>query len=225
MKKLPILFDINEYLYCKDPESSALGKKIIEQSIIMIDDLGFERFTFKKVGDQIGSNESSIYRYFKSKHTLLLYLINWYWSWKEYQLAFFTTNIKDPKEKLTRSIKLLTQNIEEDQNFSYINEVLLHKIIVAESIKAYLTKDVDSENAKGYFKPYKKVVDQVSDFILQINPNYKYPHMMVSTLIEGAHQQQFFSEHLPALTDVEKGKESIVCFYTRLVFNAIKNEA
>ncbi len=225
MKKLPVLFDINERLYCKDPESTVLGKKIVGQGIIMIDELGFEGFTFKKLGAKIGSNESSIYRYFKSKHALLVYLINWYWSWIEYQLVFVTTNLTDPHEKLTRSIKLLTQGIKEDHDFSYINEVLLHKIIVSESVKAYLTKDVDTENAQGYFKPYKSVVQRVSTFISQINPNYKYPHMMVSTLIEGAHQQQFFSEHLPALTDVEKGKESIVSFYTHLVFNTIQNEA
>ena len=74
MQKLPVLLDLDEHLYSKNPESTALGKKIVEQSIVMIDSLGFEAFTFKKLGDNIGSNESSIYRYFKSKHALLLYL-------------------------------------------------------------------------------------------------------------------------------------------------------
>ena len=65
---------INEKIYNKDPESSSLGKKIIEQSIILIEEIGFEDFTFKKLGDRIASNESSIYRYFDNKHKLLIYL-------------------------------------------------------------------------------------------------------------------------------------------------------
>ncbi|MGB3151012.1 MAG: TetR/AcrR family transcriptional regulator, partial [Maribacter sp.] len=54
---------INEKIYVKDPESSDLGKRIIEQSILMINEMGFESFTFKKLGIKIKSNESSIYRY------------------------------------------------------------------------------------------------------------------------------------------------------------------
>jgi len=64
---------INEGLFTKNPDSSKLGHKIISQSIEMIDELGFEAFTFRKLGVKIGSNESSIYRYFESKHALLVY--------------------------------------------------------------------------------------------------------------------------------------------------------
>jgi len=81
---------INEKLYVKNPETSDLGKKIIEQSIILIDEIGFDAFTFKKLGEKIKSNESSIYRYFENKHKLLLYLSSWYWSWMEYKLVFST---------------------------------------------------------------------------------------------------------------------------------------
>ena len=34
---------VNEKLYLKDPESSGLGKKIVEYSIQMINEIGFER--------------------------------------------------------------------------------------------------------------------------------------------------------------------------------------
>ena len=90
--------DINDKIYLKDPESSDLGKRIIEHSINLIDDIGFDSFTFKKLGAIIGSNESSIYRYFESKHKLLLYLTSWYWGWLEYQLVFSTTNMSNPNE-------------------------------------------------------------------------------------------------------------------------------
>ena len=45
-------------VYIKDPESSDLGKRIIEHSICLIDEIGIEAFTFKKLGEAIGSNES-----------------------------------------------------------------------------------------------------------------------------------------------------------------------
>ena len=57
-----IKININEKIYVKDPESSDLGKRIIEDSILMIHDMGFESFSFKKMGVKIGSNDSSIYR-------------------------------------------------------------------------------------------------------------------------------------------------------------------
>ena len=63
---------VNSKIYVKDPETSTLGKKIIEHSILLINEIGFEEFTFKKLGELIGSNESSIYRYFENKHIFLV---------------------------------------------------------------------------------------------------------------------------------------------------------
>ena len=191
----------------------------------MIDDWGFENFTFKKLGIEIGSNESSIYRYFESKHALLIYLINWYWSWIEYKIVFATLNINSPIEKLEKAIKILTEEVVEDNSFSYINEVILTKIIISESSKAYHTKEVDKENEKGFYKTYKNVVERVSSLVLEINPTFEYPHMLVSTVIEGAHHQRYFSKHLPSLTDFEEGKNNIACFYNDLVFKLIKTDA
>jgi len=121
MEQLNILFTINPGLYSKNPNSSELGRKIVSASIELIDELGFEAFTFKKLGQQIGSNESSIYRYFDSKHMLLLYLICWYWSWVEYKLAFAVSNVDSPKVKLEEAIKILTKEVIVDNSFSYIN--------------------------------------------------------------------------------------------------------
>ena len=98
-----IKISVPDKIFIKDPESTKLGKRIIEHSILLIDEIGFDSFTFKKLGKQIGSNESSIYRYFDSKHKLLLYLTSWYWAWIEYQLVFATHNISDPKEKIKKS--------------------------------------------------------------------------------------------------------------------------
>lgn len=221
MEFLQVHIVISEELYTKNPESSELGKKIVSRSIEMIDELGFEAFTFKKLGKSIGSNESSIYRYFESKHMLLVYLLCWYWSWVEYKLVFATNNIQSKEEKLAAAINILTRKTDVDNSFSYINEIILNRIIIAESSKAYHTKDIDSENEKGYYSVYKRVVQRVSSMVTDINPDFEFPHMLISTVIEGAHQQRYFSKHLPSLTDVKEGKDTIVNFYTDLVFRVI----
>ncbi|HBS12082.1 MAG TPA: TetR family transcriptional regulator [Flavobacteriaceae bacterium] len=222
MKNLQIQIEVNPNLYLKNPESSDLGRNIVSNSIEMINELGFEAFTFKKLGKKIESPESSIYRYFENKHTLLIYLVSWYWSWVEYRLVFATANISSSIEKLNNAIEILTQPMLVDQSISHIDEVLLSKIIITESVKAYHTKDVDDENKKGYFKTYKQVVQRVSDIVLEVDKEFKYPHMLISTVIEGAHQQKYFAEHLPELTDVKKGKDTISEFYTKMVSEVIK---
>ncbi|TDQ29146.1 TetR/AcrR family transcriptional regulator [Zeaxanthinibacter enoshimensis] len=221
MKSLPLHIEIDPAFYCKNPDSTELGRKIITYSIDMIDKLGFEAFTFRKLAKSIGSTESSIYRYFENKHALLAYLFCWYWSWKEYQLVFATNNLEDPGTKLKEAIRILTEEVTEDSSVSYINEVTLHRIIIAESAKVYLTKAVDTENEKGYFRVYKRVVSRVGSFALELNPDYEFPHMLVSTIIEGSHAQRFFSDHLPSLTDTETGKQNIVRFYTEMTFKTI----
>lgn len=222
MKNLHIQIEIGPELYSKNPDSSSLGQKIISKSIELIHEIGFEDFTFRKLGKLINSNESSIYRYFENKHTLLVYLTSWYWSWIEYKLVFATTNIESPNERLKKSIFILTQQIKEDNSFGYINEVLLSEIIFSESVKAYHTKSVDEENKRGCFKAYISVVQRVSNIVLEIRPAYNYPHMLISTVIEGAHQQNYFAEHLPKLTDASKDNEAITNFYSEMVFNFLK---
>ncbi|PCH76687.1 MAG: TetR family transcriptional regulator [Flavobacteriaceae bacterium] len=222
MKNLYIQIQIGPELYSKDPNSSALGQKIISNSITLIHEIGFEDFTFRKLGKHIQSNESSIYRYFENKHSLLVYLTSWYWSWIEYRLVFATTNIASPTERLKKSILIITQQVKEDNSFGYINEVLLSEIIFSESVKAYHTKNVDEENNRGCFMAYVGVVQRLSNIVLEIKPSFKFPHMLISTVIEGAHQQNYFGKHLPKLTDKGKDSEAITEFYSEMVFNFLK---
>ena len=149
MENLQLHIEVSEELYLRNPDSSELGKRIIAGSIDLINELGFELFTFKKLGERIGSPESSIYRYFESKQALLIYLVAWYWSWVDYKLAFAITNIDSPKEKLKRAINVLVQPVLVDYSILHVNEVLLSEIIITESVKAYHTKEVDDQNKKG----------------------------------------------------------------------------
>jgi len=215
---------VTQKVFIKNPDSSDLGKKIISGAIDLIEDLGFEEFTFKKLANHIASTEASIYRYFESKHYLLVYLVVYYWAWQEYRLQLRLTNIECPKDRLERALSVLTEKIEQDSDFSRINEVKLNRIVSRESSKIYMNKAVEKDNNQGYFAQYKAVIELVSDLILEVNPTFKYPHMLVTTIIEGAHHQRFFAEYLPKLTDIIEGEDTVTTFYKSLVMNTIITE-
>jgi len=221
-----ILIKQTSNLYIRNPEESELGKKIITESIKLIAKLGFEEFTFKKLAASMKSTEASIYRYFENKHKLLTYLISWYWAWLEYQIDYKTNNIADPIEKIKIIIKIIAEaSSKDDPNSLHIDESLLHKIVVAESAKAYLTKNVDHENKAGLFANYQSLCTCISSIIHQINPKFPYPLAMASNLIETAHEQIFFSQHLPGLSDVPTSKNNyshISEFLELIIFSTIK---
>tara|TARA_B110000503_G_scaffold17491_1_gene25436 strand:- start:13009 stop:13680 length:672 start_codon:yes stop_codon:yes gene_type:complete len=216
-----VKISVPDQVYLKDPETSDLGKRIIENSILLIDELGFDSFTFKKLGIRIASNESSIYRYFESKHKLLLYLSSWYWAWLEYQLVIETFSLSNPKEKLKKAVAIVTNTVAFDRDFSHINEVVLYKIIVNESSKSFLTKEVDSENKEGYFEIYKRLITRLSDMMLAINPNYEFALSLASTVLEGGLHQHFLKSHFPSITSCKNDKTP-TDFFLQLVENALK---
>ena len=214
---------VNDKLYIKDPQSTTLGKRIVEESILLIHEIGFDAFTFRKLGQRINSNESSIYRYFENKHKMLLYLTSWYWSWLEYKLVFSTNSMKDAREKLKTALAIVTQPTEVDSNISHINEVLLTHIVINEYSKSYLTKEVDTNNKEGYFVIYKRLVDRLSTMIKEVDASYPYPSSLASTVLEGSLHQYFLKDHFPSLTDChEKGDPTQ--YFTELVFNSLNKK-
>jgi len=197
-----IRFRINPNLCLKDPQMSAYGQKLLSNSIILFDELGFERFTFKKLAVGIQSTEASIYRYFENKHKLLLWLTNWYWEWVNYLIDLNIRNIDDPKRQLKIVLHNIVQASTESPLTEYINENILHKVVIKEGAKAYHIRDVDDENELGFFSGYKQVVDKVASIVLRVSPQYPYPRMLASNLFEMANNQIYFAEHLPRLTDI-----------------------
>lgn len=218
-----IKIDVPSGTYLKNPESSELGKKILTHSIILIDDIGFEGFNFKKLGARIESNESSIYRYFESKHNLLIYLTSWFWGWLEYQLVIETYSLNNTQDKLVKAIEVLTRTTKEDNAFTHINEIILHKIVINENSKSYLTKDVDEENNEGFFMPYKRVIKRFSEIISEYNPHYKYPLSLASSVVQGALHQQFVKEHFKTITNFDN-TNTPKQFFTDLVLKTLKND-
>lgn len=203
MNSLSIQLNINSKLFLKNPQESDLGRRIIQEGILLFDEIGYEKFTFKKLAQRCEAAESSIYRYFENKHYLLLYLINWYWEWTSFLIDVYTQNIHDPTEKMRKTIQAILQSAEPNERFGFIDEKVLHKIVALEGIKAYYVKDVDEENSEGSFLVFKKISEQIGQIIKELKPTFPYPHSMASNLLNLAHNQVFFAEHLPRLTDLK----------------------
>lgn len=217
-----IHIDMDEKHFLKDPLSSELGSKIIRKSIEMIDEIGFESFTFKKLSVQIGASEPSVYRYFENKHKLLLYLLAWYWNWMDYKLILATDKVASAQDRLRISLELLCKPIEKDPNFDYIDETALYRIVVSESSKVYLIKEVDRVNKDGLFISYKRLCNRVAAIVKEINPEYRFPKALISTIVESSHDQKFFAAHLPALTDIQHISNDTTKFLMELVQKTIQ---
>lgn len=197
-----IKISLSPELYLRDPQETSLGKGIIKSSILLIDEIGFEAFNFKKLAHRMNSTEASVYRYFENKHKLLLYLVCWYWEWVSYLIDVNTLNIEDPERRLRIILKILVSASKDNPSIEYVNESVLHRIMVDEGAKAYHTKSVDKENTEGLFLNYKELSQKVADVILEIQPEFKYPHALASNLFEMANNHIYFAQHLPRLTDV-----------------------
>lgn len=218
-----VTFRVNEKIYLRDPESSELGKQIIKNAIDLIYELGFEHFTFKKLAAEMKTTEATIYRYFENKHRLLLYILNWYWSYMEFLVIFQLQNVNDIQAKLKTIIQLLTHELPESAGRLDYNKKFLNQIVIAESSKVYLVKEVNEINKNEVFKPYKDLCAKIAEVITAYNATYRYPKSLSSTIIETAHHQQFFSNYLPKLTDVnqENRKEFTAVFLEHLLFKAL----
>ncbi|MGO4819538.1 TetR/AcrR family transcriptional regulator [Flavobacterium sp. W22_SRS_FP1] len=214
---------VNDRLFVKDPETSELGKKILKHSILLIDEIGFEHFTFKKLGNRIGSNESSLYRYFENKHKLMIYLSSWYWSWIEYKLVFATTNIIDPLDKLRKAITIVTEKIDDDLSIAHINESILNKIIIVEFSKTLHSKEIDEDNKEGFFLVYKRIINRIVEIVNEVNPDYIYAKSLVSTIVEGSLHQHFLRNHIPTITNCNE-TISTTDFYINLITTVLKNK-
>lgn len=203
---LKLRFELPEKLFIKDPQGSEYGHRLLANAIELINELGFEKFTFKKLAIKMASSEVSIYRYFENKHLLLVYLNCWYWEWVTYLIDLRTMNLTDGKLKLERAIHCMIHAKSESTLSDYINENLLFQVIMKESSKTYHISGVEEENKYGFFMPYKELVGRLAKIIEEINPKFSYAKSLGSTLFEMINNQLFYAEHLPRLTSLNKNK-------------------
>ena len=220
-----LTFNINDSIYLKNPENSELGKKIIKKSIELISDIGLEAFTFKKLAQEVGTTEASVYRYFENKNKLLLFIINYYWFFMDFYIDYQIQNINDSTQKLKKIINLLTHELPESSGVLDYNKRLLHEIVISESSKVYLVKNVQEINKNQVFKPYKDLCSKIANVINEYNSGYKYAKSLSSTMIETAHNQEYFSFFLPNLTDyaAESKKDFVYEVIEDFVFKVLKS--
>jgi hypothetical protein len=126
----------------------------------------------------------------------------------EFLVTFKLENVTDKKDRLKIIVDLLTHEFAESTNQFDYNKKLLNEIVIAESSKVYLVKEVAEINKNEVFKPYKDLCGKIAEVISEYNPTYKYPRSLSTTLIETSHIQQYFSVNLPKLTDISSKSNS-----------------
>lgn len=216
-----VRIDVNDKIYLKNPNTSDLGKDIIEKGLLMIDELGLEKFTFRKLAATIGTTESAVYRYFENKHKLLHYYVSWYWGWLEYNLAFGTANIDSGEKRLEMAIKIVTRDLNEIKTAPF-DLLCLQRVIIAEGAKSYLTKSVDDENKDGLFIQFKLLCGRISQLVIALAPDYPFAQSLASLFIQSHLDQLFFSEHLPSICDIKENDNTRFTFYNNLIFSSIE---
>ncbi len=215
---------VNSSLYLRDPEDTELGRSLVDESILLIDKLGFEKFTFKKLAQAIGSTEASMYRYFESKHKLLSYLLAWYWSRMHFLISYQINNLSDPKEKMSVAIKVLTDSSSDDPTTSHVDEAALHRIVTIESTKAYVLKGAKKGEREALVEDYERFLKLLSEIVSEINPKYKNPRALITMMLHSVQRLGLYSEYFPNLTEFKKSKSSnseIASFIETLAFRVL----
>jgi AcrR family transcriptional regulator len=218
-----IKIKVPECNFIRDPQETKLGNAILDTSVSLIDDIGFEAFNFKKLAFRIGTTEASVYRYFENKYQLLLYLDALYWGWMNYQISLATHYLNKEEEKIKTAIGILIQENKPENDIIGMNQYKLIRIIQQEGIKSMLSKNVDDVNKTGAFQNYKQLVGRICEWIKSVRPDFEQSNMLVTTIIEAAHLQHFFVEHLPGLTNAEKGSRKVENFLFQLLNDQLFN--
>ena len=156
----------------------------------------------------------------------MVYLVSWYWAWLGFQIRFHPHNVPDPRARLRLTLGILTRAHRDDPTTADLDEAALYRIVVHEASKSYLTRDVDGDNQEGLFREHKRLVAGIAAVVSEINPSYPYPHALISTALEAARKQLFFSQHLPSLTDARAAdsvEQNIYTFLEGLIFGVLGN--
>ncbi|MCB0354121.1 MAG: TetR/AcrR family transcriptional regulator [Bdellovibrionales bacterium] len=215
---------VNSSLFLRDPEETDLGRKMIQHSIIMIDRMGLDQFTFKKLAQEIQSTEASMYRYFESKHMLLYYLLSWYWTRSLFLFDYQTSNISDPVKKIRIALEVLLHMIEDDPATTHVDEGALSRIAVLESAKVYRVGSENKSEREAKSEAYHDFCQRIAKVMKEVSPRYRYPKSLVIAVISTIQRQSFYLDNLPTLTDIKKSKTSkkeLAKFVEQLVFRTL----
>ncbi|MBK9175155.1 MAG: TetR/AcrR family transcriptional regulator [Flavobacteriales bacterium] len=198
--------DLDPSLTLRDP-SSPMGRRILQEGLDLMNELGLEAFTFKKLAERIGCTEVTVYHYFANKQRLLQYYFQLYWLWLGILGQQSGKAAKNPLDRLHGTIRVLSGLWPGEVLATQLEPSALRKLVINEGSKSFMHKNVDSDNELKLFKPYKDLCAQVASELKACSPRLKSPRSFATTLVEMAHSLEFAMLHLPALTELSEKKD------------------
>ena len=193
-------------LVLRDP-ASPMGSRILSEGLVLMNGIGLEAFTFKKLAEQIGCTEVTVYHYFANKQRLLQYYFQVYWLWLATHCQQEGKGLKDPIERLRGDIKAICGMWPADARATQFDPHDLRRLVINEGSKSFMHKNVDSDNELKLFKPYKDLCAHIAVEVKAGSPRMKHARSFATTLVEMAHSLEFAMEHLPALTELSERKD------------------
>jgi len=194
--------------YLRNPEDTELGRNIISQGIELMSETGYQCFNFKNLAQMMGSTEASVYRYFENKYMLLMYLTSWYWEYLDLQIMLNTRNIDNSLRKLSLMVETIVQGVQSDITQDYFDVKKLHNIVVEQATKVTHSRKVEACDKAGMFENYKNLNNNISDILMECDPDFKYPTALASNIIRLAMDHKYYAEHICCLTDISDCRET-----------------
>lgn len=218
-------FDLNKNLYLKDPMATAVGREIITAGAPLFLQEGLESVTLKKLAQKANTTEATVYKYFKNKHRLLQYYFQLYWTWLEQQIKVFTAISERPQDRVLGAVKVICKMPDVAADPGFVEKDTLRELVIAEGSKAYMHVQVDEDNEKKLFAPYKSLAKYLGDMIAEWNPDYPFPVALATTVLEMSHSLRYYMHHLPSLTDFSETKDhdKIVEYINSLITKTLSN--
>ena len=198
--------------------SSPMGGRILADGLVLLNEIGLEAFTFKKLAERIGCTEVTVYHYFANKQRLLQYYFQVYWLWLATHCQQEGRGLKDPLARLHGDIRAICGLWPADAMAAQFAPSDLRELVINEGSKSFMHKNVDSDNELKLFKPYKDLCAHIASELKACSPGMKSPRSFATTLVEMAHSLEFAMHHLPALTELSarKDRKKLSGFLTEL---------
>lgn len=196
----------DDALFLKDPESSELGRSMLSEGLVLMNTLGLESFTFRKLAARMGSTEVSLYKYFPNKQRLLQYYYQLYWLWLRQLCGRHAEMARDPREALTAAMEAICGVWPKELPPLQLDPWELRRLVIDEGMKSYMHKHVDEDNAHRLFAPYKSLSAFLAELLVACRKDVPLPRSFATTMIEMAHSLPFAMDHLPSLTELSARK-------------------
>ncbi len=187
--------------------TSPTGTRIVVEGLVLMNELGLEAFTFKKLAERIGCTEVTVYHYFANKQRLLQYYFQVYWLWLATHCKEEGRGLLDPLERLRGDIRVICGLWPIESRAAQFHPSALRSLVMNEGSKSFMHKNVDMDNKLRLFQPYKDLVAHIGQEVKACAPRIRSSRSFATTLVEMAHSLEYAMEHLPALTELSEKRD------------------